>query len=120
MGAYINLPDGETKEAFLERTGIQAASPETLISMIDRGSAKPAMLKTVYFSENTLPVCLVDNGNFTAAGIAYSEAELRAFAEPQDTRPKEWYLVDKDILLGVCPELEGYLHRAEKMGVECG
>lgn len=36
-------------------------------------------------------VCVMDNGPFEAAAYIYSESELRAFTQPSDTRPKEWF-----------------------------
>jgi len=81
MGYYINPPDS-TKEAFLERYG-------TPIS--------PAIAKQIWKEEmikTHLPICLVDNGQFTAAGIAYSERETDYFLEP-DGRPKLWFVVPR-------------------------
>lgn len=37
-----------------------------------------------------------DNGFFTAFAYAYSERELQDFANPNDTRPKRWCLLDKE------------------------
>lgn len=85
MGYYINPTDG-TKEAFLERYG-------TPIS--------PAIAKQIWKEEmiqTHFPVCLVDNGSFTAAGIAYSEAETDQFLVP-DGRDKLWYLVPRKELI---------------------
>jgi len=55
--------------------------------------------------EATLPVCFVDNGPFTAAGIAFDSNELAAFANPSDHRPKLWFIVPIDKLTEVNPEL---------------
>lgn len=77
MGAYIN-PMGESKESFLNREGIQLNKP-------------PAWADCPY---GYLPVVLMDNGPFTAAGIAYAERELRAFTLPDDFRPKKFYFVE--------------------------
>lgn len=35
-------------------------------------------------------ICVVENGQFEAAGYAYSEAEFEVFNDPQDPRPKRW------------------------------
>ena len=74
MGVYINPPDC-TKEAWLSRHGIPLpAAPREFED--DFGVA----------------VCLVDNGYFTAAGVAHSPEELAVFAA-SDPRPKSWYRV---------------------------
>lgn len=69
MGFYINPPD-KSKEDWLAEHGQVTITP-----------AWPA-------PEGTVPVCLIDNGSFTAAGIAYCEAEFYAFAAP-DSTPEE-------------------------------
>lgn len=74
MGEYIN-PHDRTKEEFLVSEGRLIGSPqEALVG-------------------EELPVCLVNNGPFTAAGIAYDAGEIAAFTEPGDSRPKKWYAV---------------------------
>jgi hypothetical protein len=37
-----------------------------------------------------VPVCLVDNGPLTAAGIAYDAREVKAWTYPNDYRLKEY------------------------------
>jgi hypothetical protein len=81
MGYYINPKTG-SKEEWLAK------------------NAKPisdSQAESFKFGLNSLPVCLVDNGGFTAAGIAYDARELRAFLNP-DPRPKKWYSVESDKL----------------------
>lgn len=97
MGAYIN-PSDKTKEVWLTENATE----------IPNGS-------TITFDglpEGQLPVCLVDNGLFTAAGIAFSPRELEAFTGPDDDRPKRFYLAKIDDLLkvsdlGICLKREG-------------
>lgn len=43
-------------------------------------------------NKNLIPVCLVDNGPFTAAAVIFSKQEAMAFAA-SDGRPKKWFLV---------------------------
>ena len=86
MGYYIN-PKDSTKERWLATYG-----ELTIFPTFDSKSGK-------------IPVCLVDNGAFTAAGICYCQEELDAFTEP-DGRYKVWYLVPKDKILEVCPEVK--------------
>lgn len=58
--------------------------------------------------EGTHRVCLVYNGGFTAAGICYNDGERDAFAHPDDRR-KEWFVVEDERLIRVCPSVEGRL-----------
>lgn len=77
MGYYINPPK-LTKEEFLEKHGRPLLSGEVLAFDWER---------------NELPVCLVDNGLFTAAAIAINVRERDAFLRPNDHRPKVWFAV---------------------------
>lgn len=76
MGCYIN-PENESKEAFLKRHGRSVTWP-------------------LKITDTHVPVCLVDNGLFTAAAVAWCESELQAFQRPGDNRPKQWYIVPRD------------------------
>lgn len=78
MGYYIDPPN-MSKEQFLEKYG----QPLSSIS------------SDYNFSGDKLPVCLVDNGWMTAAGIAYHPREIEAFNNPNDIRPKKWFEVAK-------------------------
>jgi hypothetical protein len=82
MGYYINPSDGRTKESWL-------AEHATPITKTEANNFD--------FSKGMLPVCLVDNGEFTAAGIAYDARERNYFMIP-DGRPKKWFSVKKDLL----------------------
>lgn len=88
MGYYVN-PKTETKEEFLERQGKRITRSE-FVAFTD-------------FSGPNLPVCLMDNGLFTAAGIAYNQREVEEFSDPNDHRPKMYYLVSKEDLRTVAP-----------------
>ena len=94
MGFYINPPD-EHKEDFLNREGIAA----------------PSNMKLSWQSvpDGYLPVVLINNGMFTAAGIAYSEDELKAFTRPDDHRPKQIFFVKIEKLLQVSGGLADFL-----------
>ena len=87
MGTYLN-PGSMSKEAWLALHGEQQAT----VPVLDKKA-------------KTIPVCLVDNGLFTAAAIATDDREMQAFTQPSDLRPKIWYLVPKDILVkqGILP-----------------
>jgi hypothetical protein len=91
MGVYVN-PIGVRKEKWLADNGeIAALAPKSFNERPDQ-----------------LAVCLVNNGPFTAAGVVYSDIELRAFTEPRDWRPKYWFWVDTAKLLQVS-NLSDYL-----------
>lgn len=83
MGIYINPPDQE-KEEWLADNAI-AELP-----------LKNAELDADY--KVTFPVCLVDNGPFTAAGVADTPTELGAFTGVSDVRPKRFFIVHVDKL----------------------
>lgn len=76
MGYYVN-PTNKSKEEFLREKGV----------------AVPRTFKWTDLHEGSLPVVLLDNGAFTAAGIAYSTEEFAAFTRVDDRRPKQIYTV---------------------------
>ncbi len=92
MGAYVNHPIG--KEIWLHTHGTEIAYP--IWEEIPEGY---------------LPVVLVDNGTFTAAGIAYSEQELDAFLLP-DLRSRRYFIAPINKLHEVSGELKGYMERS--------
>lgn len=83
MGIYINPQNGSSKESWLQTNGTRLASaPSTGYN----------------FKSGKMPVCLMDNGMFTAAAaVAYSDGEISEFSRA-DGRPKSWYEVDVDLL----------------------
>ena len=91
MGYYVNLRD-MTKEQWLEENGKE-------VSLAD------AMAHPSVDSPSRI-VCLVDNGDFSAAGIAYDRRELEAFTLPRDIRPKRFFDVSVEKLLPFCPILK--------------
>ena len=118
MGFYIN-PQNRTKETWLEMFGQKVDSPKW----------PPP--------NGTIPVCLIDNGPFTAAGIAYNEKEFDVFLEPDSTseqieadrqrveadgiafvsfdsghqRPRIWYYVPVKLVVEITPDVEEFLWR---------
>ena len=85
MGVYIN-PKNETKEEFLEREG------------------EPVDHTKIKFDELTdrLPVVLVSNLYFTAAGVVYNQREWDDWLSCHDDgRPKRYYLVQREKLYSV-------------------
>lgn len=81
MGYYINPTGGMTKEAWL--MGYGRPLKQTPMKHIEGES---------------MAVCLVNNGPFTAAAICYSQHELEAFANSRDRRRKQWFMVPKEFL----------------------
>lgn len=92
MGYYINPPNME-KEAWLKKYGINPGGVSH-IANAKFGSWKDPK------DRDLLPVCLIDNGKFTAAGVAYNEMKLRRYLMP-DHRPKRWFLVAIEDLLKI-------------------
>lgn len=83
MGLYINPPTS-TKEHFLAAYGEQVALEQYLAAD----------------GVNVIPVCLMNNGSFTAAGVGYSKREAADFSRP-DGRPKTYWLVPISALTAV-------------------
>lgn len=81
MGYYID-PVDRTKEKWLEENGTRVSEIEVLKHD---------------FKSSTLPVCLVFNPQFSAAGIAWCREEADEFLR-HDGRPKQWFLVLKSDL----------------------
>lgn len=86
MGYYIN-PRDMSKEDFLYQNG----------HVIHTHHIND-VLSGKLFDGLCLPVCLVNNGAFTAAAIAYDKAEATAFQGKEDVRPKTWFAVPKEQL----------------------
>lgn len=80
MGFYVNPTDGTSKEEWLAKNGELYSG------------------KLNWCDQSVLPVCLVKNPGFTAAGIVYDKHEYNAFADINDHRPKTWYSVPLDKL----------------------
>ena len=81
MGCYVNPPDGD-KYKWLLANGEETSRPCEI-------------------TEAFLPVCLVDNGPFDAAAVAFSQREIEAFSQPTDFRPKWWFKVPREKLYTV-------------------
>lgn len=92
MGCYVN-PQDQTKEAFLAAEGRPVTQEEAGRTDFDSGAE--------------LPVVLVNNGAFKAAGVAYEREEFDAFAYP-DGRSKQWFMVSRAKLFEVS-DLAGYI-----------
>lgn len=93
MGRYI-----ETKNALGKASQLLQEFPEI---------TKLAAPKFTTDKDN-VTVCVVENGPFDAAAVAYDGAEYVAFNDPSDWRAKTWLNVPRCVLtklidLGRCP-----------------
>ena len=48
-------------------------------------------------------ICVVDMGDYEAPGYIITEIELAARADPADTRPRTWLLMDRWMAGRLCP-----------------
>lgn len=78
MGYYVN-PRSGTKEQYLAQFGQPITEAEA----------------GAHTAGDDVVVCLVNNGAFTAAGIAYDDRERDAWTKHPDQRVKRWYLVNR-------------------------
>lgn len=90
MGWYVNPKEGK-KEDWLEQHGTRHVDPVDFDRAVQMGR---------------LPVVLLDNGPFTAAGIAYCADELSEFTRPGDIRHKIVYTVPIMDLLALAKDTE--------------
>jgi hypothetical protein len=58
--------------------------------------------------DDSVLICMVDNGPFRAAAIAFSEREMQHFTNPKDMRPKTIWYINKDLLRTVVPDLDSW------------
>jgi hypothetical protein len=99
MGLYIS----QTGKRQLPVTGKARALAEDCGAVpVFRVPQRLAELPT-----GTALVCVIHNGPFDAAGFVYDDRELAGFTDPDDTRPKTWLLMDKEL---AC-RLTGYHRR---------
>ena len=91
MGAYIN-PDNCEKEEWLNKNAETISERE---------------FREFKFDNEKLPIVLINNGAFTAAGIAYCKKERDIFSH-EDGRFKLYFSTDKEKLYEVS-NLEIYL-----------
>ncbi len=90
MGYYVN-PERQSKMSWLNDNG----------RMMGESVKSPPPPGYHY-------VCVVNNGAFLAAGIAYDERERQAFAIPDD-REKLWFLVPDNKLIEIEPRVKDRL-----------
>jgi hypothetical protein len=94
MGYYINTQEMPKEQWLIEKGKLLREAPsEHRTNLGDEPKIHYA-------------VCLVNNGLFTAAAIAFDQRELDAFKYPSDRREKLWFYVDRELLLPFCPILQ--------------
>lgn len=82
MGYYLNPKDGQ--EEWLSNNATRASLSE---------------VQNFDFSPERVLLCLVDNYDFTALGVAYDRAERETFLETHSGRPKKWFIASKTVVL---------------------
>lgn len=83
MGYYIQGPNlGKAQHIVHNHQG----------QIVDQETAKEHLN-----SEDKAVIVVVHNGLFEAAGLAYSQKEFEAFTEPDDTRPKQFVIMPKNL-----------------------
>lgn len=89
MGIYIETGGDKNKAEWL----VHNKEDVSLIMPNEQGEW-PTWEALARDYPNQVPVCVVDNGPFEAAGVAYDEREYYRFHNP-DGRPKLWLLMKK-------------------------
>lgn len=90
MGIYIN-PTSGTKEEWLNKNYLLITDKPSL-------QINPGDILSIADFKTMFPVCLVDNGLFTAAAVADDRREFDNF-HTNDGRLKVWYIVKLEDLL---------------------
>ena len=91
MGYYIetNSNHGKADWLVINSRAIQTLGPKT-------------------GTKEMIPVCVLDNGLFEAAGIMYDQREFEDFIRP-DGRPRVWLLVPRKEIIKLNPSVESQL-----------
>jgi hypothetical protein len=90
MGIYLN-PRDCSKEQFLDENAIE-------VNLADAQ-------RHVFGGADVL-VILVDNGPFTAAAVATSPQEMNTFLNPNDYRPKQYFIIEKQKIYPLLSPME--------------
>ena len=62
------------------------------------------------FKSDYALICVVENGLFDAAAIAYNRFERDAFNDPKDPRDKVWLKLPKTTVIMLCPRVADVLY----------
>ena len=98
MGYYIETPSPVFKaEQLIKQHGAVRIPPPRGYDDIPHGQ---------------VPICVVQNGMFDAAGIAYNDNELEEFkANTYDRRPRTWLTLPREKVLELNSYVEGVLQK---------
>lgn len=83
MGIYINKT----------QNGMMGHSIKEKCDALFDAGAKYMGVIPVSYEPNM--ICVVNNGPFAAAAYLYSEQEYKVFTDPNDTRPKAFFIWDR-------------------------
>jgi hypothetical protein len=107
MGYYIDPPH-MSKEEWLVAYG-------TMVNPDVPYKQRPAPKS--HRDEDRVAVCLVHNGGFNAAAVAFSARELEAFNSPLDNRIKIWFWVPIEALAeknsGLAPSIRDVIEKGD-------
>lgn len=95
MGFYLQTPVNKGKAKYL----------------IDHHDAQ-LLLTPVFLTGDKIAVCVVDNGPFEAAGVAFSAEEMAVFMSPDSgpiQRPRVFLKVPRSEVIKLCPKVEARL-----------
>jgi hypothetical protein len=95
MGYYIDTPHNKNKAKWL----------------VDNCDAVklPILHKDSHVSPGYVPVIVIDNEYFEAAGIAFDRDELEVFTSLRDGRPKQFLYMPRNKVIELCPLVEKHL-----------
>lgn len=112
MGYYVN-PKDKSKEEWLEEN---KSGPALFVAQLHDLTPNPELDDGLFrgiwnemLKSGDIPVVLVNNGAFSAAGVAYCLNELEAFTARSDKRHRVIFQIPKDRLIEVCPEVKTQL-----------
>jgi hypothetical protein len=57
-------------------------------------------------------VCVIQNGPFDAAAVAFDKREFDEITDQHDHRPKTWLIVPDEVVYAQLPNLERYKEQA--------
>jgi hypothetical protein len=101
MGFYIETPHSHTNKA------------GQLVRFFGAKKLDGPPEQLADIEEGQVLVCVVENGPFDAAGVAYSQREMEELADPRDKRPKHWLTLPISTALKLNPSLKGVIQRIE-------